>query len=152
MSAAATTVDRYPLSAMQQSMVVLSARSPDAGMYLGQNVLSLDEELDVGCLRRSWERMVDRHAVLRTTIDFDADGLRQTVHERVDLRWDERDLTALAPAAADRAFADLLAIDRSRGFDFEAGPPTACWSCGGRARPTGSSGRTITRSSTVPGG
>ncbi len=117
------TESRYPLSPMQQGMVIASSRDPAAGVYVQQIVFSLQEELDTGCLREAWDLMIERHAILRSTVDLGPEGLFQTVQESVAIPWVEKDWSSLAPAAYETELQVLLAADRARGFNFVDGPP-----------------------------
>jgi amino acid adenylation domain-containing protein len=114
---------RYPLSPMQQSMVIASSREPASGIYVQQLMCSLREEVDTGCLREAWDLMTERHAILRSTVELEPEGLVQTVHEDATIAWDERDWSSLSPAAYDRELKAFLAADRARGFNFIEGPP-----------------------------
>ncbi|MEW5926457.1 MAG: amino acid adenylation domain-containing protein [Gemmatimonadota bacterium] len=113
--------DVYPLTAMQQAMLLHAEAAP--GSYLVQFVHPLRGVLDVPALRGAWERVAARHAVLRTA--FVRDGLPepvQAVLRRVELPFevlDRRDV----PEAERRAEMDaLLRADRERGFDTARAP------------------------------
>ncbi|HLK58309.1 MAG TPA: amino acid adenylation domain-containing protein, partial [Chthonomonadaceae bacterium] len=56
----------YPLSPMQRGMLVESLGDQGLGANIEQIVLSLPEALDVSALARAWERVVARHAILRS--------------------------------------------------------------------------------------
>ena len=84
---AETIANAYPLSPMQEGMLFhgLSAREP--GVDLEQILCTVREELNVPAFERAWQRVVQRHDILRTS--FRWEGLeepRQEVHPRVRLR------------------------------------------------------------------
>src|ERR1700690_915812 len=114
---------RYPLSPMQQNMVIASSRKPESGIYILQIVCSLAEELDPGRLRDAWIRTIERHAILRSSIELEPGGLFQTGQQDVSTAWDNKDWSALPPDEYARELAAFLKADRARGFDFEDGPP-----------------------------
>jgi hypothetical protein len=58
--------DFYPLSPMQQGMLFHSLYAPDSGVYVEQTAYTLRGPLDVEAFVRAWQRVVDRHPVLRT--------------------------------------------------------------------------------------
>ncbi|HEX8276904.1 MAG TPA: amino acid adenylation domain-containing protein [Longimicrobiaceae bacterium] len=113
--------DVYPLTAMQQAMLLHAEAAP--GSYLVQFVHPLRGTLDVPALRGAWDRVAARHAVLRTA--FVRDGLpepMQAVLRRIDVPFEVRDRRGV-PEAERRAEMDaLLRADRGRGFDTARGP------------------------------
>ena len=58
--------DVYPLSPLQSGMLFRSMFDPESDDYFEQTGLILHGELDVDVLAAQWQRVVDRHAVLRT--------------------------------------------------------------------------------------
>ncbi|WP_093588682.1 non-ribosomal peptide synthetase [Lentzea waywayandensis] len=114
--------DMYPLAPVQQGMLfhVLEAQS-DKGVYWAQGLYEFDGVLDVGAMRRAWELVVDRHAVLRT--GFVWEGVPeplQVVMSGVEVPFEVHDWTAVTDRQA--ALDDLLARDRAQGFDLTKPP------------------------------
>jgi surfactin family lipopeptide synthetase C len=84
--------DMYPLSPMQQGMLFHTLQSPDSGVYVEQMSCTLRGELDVRAFRRAWQRLVDRHTVLRTAFNWSRrEEPFQVVYRRVRLAWEEQD-------------------------------------------------------------
>jgi amino acid adenylation domain-containing protein len=83
--------DVYPLSPMQQGMLFHAADDPSA--YVNQLSVSV-EGLDAQRLRAAWQRILERHAGLRTAFlaDPKGGGFVQLVHRSVTLPWRELDL------------------------------------------------------------
>src|SRR5438093_10830656 len=79
----------YPLSPMQQGMLFHSVY--ERGFYIQQMVCSLREDVNVSVLRRAWQRVIERHAILRTSFCYGADKAFQEVHERVTVEFEEED-------------------------------------------------------------
>ncbi|MEU0885011.1 amino acid adenylation domain-containing protein [Lentzea sp. NPDC005914] len=112
----------YPLAPVQQGMLfhVLEAES-DKGVYWAQGLYEFDGVLDLDAMRRAWELVVDRHAVLRT--GFVWEGVPeplQVVMRDVQVPFEVHDWTAVTDQRA--ALDDLLARDRAQGFDLTKPP------------------------------
>ncbi len=113
--------DVYPLTAMQQAMLLHSEASP--GSYFEQFVYPLRGELDPALFRRAWERVVARHAVLRTA--FVREGLAeplQAVLRRAEPPFEVVDLRGVPEAGGPAGLDALLRADRERGFDTARAP------------------------------
>lgn len=117
-----TALDAYPLSPMQQAMVFHSAAAPESDVYIEQLACSLHGPLDRQAFRTAWERLIARHAPLRTA--FAWIGLPEALQvagERVALPLrceDWRGLDGHVQAARLRA---LRQAER-RGFALDCAP------------------------------
>jgi amino acid adenylation domain-containing protein/non-ribosomal peptide synthase protein (TIGR01720 family) len=113
--------DVYPLSPLQQGMLFHAALAPQAETYFEQLTCTITGDLDPAAFRRAWQRLVDRHAILRTTFLWEGlDEPHQAVHRSVPLPWHEEDWSSEPdPEGRLRAFATA---DRARGFDLARGP------------------------------
>ncbi|GAB3386859.1 non-ribosomal peptide synthetase [Azotobacter armeniacus] len=109
--------DLYPLSPLQQGLLFHS-RLGAAGSYVNQLCLPLSG-LDPARLRRAWEQVLARHAILRSGF-VDGERPLQAVHGAVELPW--RELDWRAEADFDAALQAFGAAERARGFDL-ARPP-----------------------------
>ncbi|HEX7238924.1 MAG TPA: amino acid adenylation domain-containing protein, partial [Longimicrobiaceae bacterium] len=113
--------DLYPLTPMQQGMLFHSRADRDA--YFEQFIYPLTGEVDAALLRRAWDRVAARHAVLRTA--FAWDDLReplQGVLRRVDVPVHEEDWRGLSPDEQADRLDGFLREDRARGFDPARAP------------------------------
>jgi amino acid adenylation domain-containing protein len=93
-------------------------------VYLGQWRGTLDGPLDPASLRRAWQMVVTRHAILRTAFDWQlkTEPL-QIVLSDVQADIEVVDLSTLAdPALQQARVAALLAEDLARGFDLDRPP------------------------------
>ncbi|MFJ7156742.1 non-ribosomal peptide synthase/polyketide synthase [Streptomyces sp. NPDC101118] len=109
-----------PLSAGQQQMWFLSRLEPDSHEYLVPLTLRLTGPLDTDALRRSVDRVVARHEVLRTRYDFFADEPVQLIDEPGPVPFSLEDLTGL-PEAEREPVAQQLAAEYAReSFDLAA--------------------------------
>ena len=117
-------VDRYPLSPMQQGMLYHHLTAPGSGVDLEQIVCTLPEAVDAGALERAWQRVVDRHPALRTSLRWEGEPAPvQLVHARARVAIEPRDLRSLPTSEARREELDrFLAADRARGFRYDEAP------------------------------
>ena len=92
-------------------------------MYIQQLVCTLREALDVSLFRDAWQRLVDRHAVLRTSFHLETRGLpMQAVHRSIDWELDESDWRQLGILEGEKRLVAFLRDDRLRGVALERPP------------------------------
>ncbi|MFD1582155.1 amino acid adenylation domain-containing protein [Microbulbifer halophilus] len=114
----------YPLAPMQQGLLFHSLMHPDKGMYLLQyrHVMEM-ADLDLALFREAWEKVVERHELLRTSFVWQKQKRPlQVVHRRVELPVEYRDWSHLDPDTQERRLEELLREERERGFDFTRPP------------------------------
>lgn len=115
----------YPLSPQQLGMLLDSLREPGEGIHIEQAIHVLRGELDIGAFRRAWQRVLDRHTILRTGFVWkEQDRPLQVVLRRAEVSIETQDWRALSPAEQEKTLAQYLAADRRRGFDLSAAPLT----------------------------
>ena len=115
--------DAYPLSAMQQSMLLSSMKLPGGGIYLLQYVGYLSESLQEADFRLAWARATQRHAVLRSAFSRQDSGEPiQEVHEQVTIPWQEEDWRSQSPEGQKNRLESFLKADRRGGFDLSSAP------------------------------
>ena len=85
--------DPFPLSAGQQALWYLEQMAPEISPFIIPVALRIDGELNVSALARSFQRLTDRHPMLRTTFHSTPDGPVQRVHERMDVDFQERQVS-----------------------------------------------------------
>ena len=111
--------DIYPLSPMQQGMLFHTLYSARGEAPLLQWSCRFENGVDVPALRRVWERVIERHAILRTAVVLEEGGEPvQVVFRSVPLPWQERDLRELSPADRKRSVHEFLEQDRHAGFEL----------------------------------
>src|SRR5207249_1017204 len=111
------------LAPMQEGMLfhALSARQP--GVDIEQILCTLREPIDSAAFERAWQRVVGRHAILRTSFRWDGlDAPRQEVHSQVRLHFANHDWRGLAEPGRREGFEACLQAERSRGFDLTVPP------------------------------
>ena len=115
--------DAYLLSPMQQVMLYssLSARQP--GVDIQQVLCLWPEAVNPAALERSWQRVAERHAVLRTSFHWNNSAKpNQEVSHGVSLQVHYKDWSDITVAQRQNAFETWLQSDRLRGFDLAAAP------------------------------
>ena len=116
-------VDSYTLSPMQQGMLFNHLAFPGLGIYIQQRICSMAEQLDVAKFQQAWQRVADRHTILRTS--FRWEGLNQPmqdVWQEARLPWLQLDWRDLSSAEQQEHLAAFLTADRRRGFVLTEAP------------------------------
>ncbi|MEM7349983.1 MAG: non-ribosomal peptide synthase/polyketide synthase [Acidobacteriota bacterium] len=113
--------DLYPLSPLQQGLLVHTLAAPD--LYFEQLSVTFHQDLDVGRFRQAWQRVVDRHAALRTAFHWqDLAEPLQLVHARVAVPLAELDWRDLPSAEQETQLAAFMKAERERGFELSQAP------------------------------
>lgn len=113
----------YHLSPMQQGMLFHSLYAPESGVYFEQLSATLRGNLNLTAFERAWQRVVDRHAILRTAFVWKSlDTMLQVVHRHVPLLPDRRDWRGLSTDERQSQLDAFLRADRARGFDLSQAP------------------------------
>ncbi|AZZ92862.1 amino acid adenylation domain-containing protein [Hahella sp. KA22] len=115
--------DLYPLSPMQEGMLYQSLLHPDAPVYHEQALYRLRGELRVDLLEQAWERLFQRHDILR--VQFIAEKvsrpLQAVLHQRVG-EFHYNDLRKASPDFQEELVRQAQAEDRQRSFDLQREP------------------------------
>ncbi|MEG4417922.1 amino acid adenylation domain-containing protein [Microcoleus sp. LAD1_D5] len=115
--------DFYPLSPAQQGILFHSLYQPESGVYFGQLLCVLRGDLNVSALRNSWQKVVDRHPILRTC--FVWENLKepvQAVRKQAALSWQQMDWRSLSASEQQQQLETFLKADREQGFDLTSAP------------------------------
>jgi amino acid adenylation domain-containing protein len=108
---------------MQAGMLFHDLSGEVAGAYVEQVVATLHEPLDEAQFLRAWQRVAERHPVLRSR--FRWEGVAQPVQdvvERVQIPVERLDWRAVAEAERQQRFQALLERERMRGFELDQAP------------------------------
>ncbi|MFC4159107.1 amino acid adenylation domain-containing protein [Chitinimonas lacunae] len=109
----------YALSPLQEGMLYHALREPDSHAYFEQIDYGLDGPLDVVRWQAAWQKLVDRHDILRTV--FAVRKVPQPVQlvlKQAPLLFHYEDLSALDAEARQSAMARYKAADVARGFEL----------------------------------
>ena len=115
--------DIYPLSPLQDGLLTHVLSAPSSRVGFEQTTFVLRGEVEPRLLERSWQRLVDRHPMLRTCFVETAAGRRvQVVRRQVELPMEQHDWRGLEPEERARRTAELRAEVEARGFDPRVAP------------------------------
>lgn len=113
--------DVYPLTAAQAGMLFRTLYAPDDPVYVNEFRWTTIGRLDAEAFRRAWQRAVDRHAALRSSIHHEGlDEPMQVVHREAQLPWRTHDLREHPDAAA--RLEQLSEANVRAGFDLARAP------------------------------
>jgi len=119
----ATIEDFYPLSPMQQGMWFHTLYAPESSVYFEQLSCTIHGDLRVSAFERAWQRVVDRHPILRTA--FMGETLKepvQVVQRQAKLPLQRHDWHHLSPAEQEARLEAFLRADRRCGFKLSDAP------------------------------
>jgi non-ribosomal peptide synthetase component F len=115
--------DIYPLAPGQQAMLGHTLAEPTPGVYTLQWRCTLHGPLDAAAFERAWQRVVERHAVLRTAFAWQGlDQPLQLVRRSAPPACEQHDLRGLETVEQQRRLDALLAGDQARGYDVSRAP------------------------------
>lgn len=112
----------YPLSSAQQRLWFMEELNQSLPVYNEAEAVLLTGELNADALEQAMNVVVDRHEVLRSTIEVIRDEPHAVVHPSWPLRFKRIDLSAL-PQGKRRSEVDRLLIEEPRlRYDLKAAP------------------------------
>ncbi len=115
--------DLYPLAPLQHGLMFHSLYEPNSSVYRIQLTCRLTGPLDVEAFLQAWQRLLERHDILRTC--FRAEGLDQPlqiVERQVRLPIIEHDWRSLSEAERLQRWQALQAADHRQAYDFRVAP------------------------------
>ncbi len=114
--------ERLPLSYAQERLWFIDRLQPHSAAYNLPLAVRLRGALNFEALRRSLQRVIDRHESLRTTFVMEDGESYQVVADQLLLELPVVDVSGLDAAERERHVAQLLAAQASEGFDLSRGP------------------------------
>ena len=115
--------DLYQLSPMQQGMLFHCLFAPEQSVYFEQSLFTIKGELDVAAFEKAWERVVQRHSILRTAFLWeDLEKPLQCVYGHVDVAVTKQDWRTLPTAERESRLQSFIEADRNRGFVLDEAP------------------------------
>jgi NRPS condensation-like uncharacterized protein len=113
----------YPLSPLQEGMLLHHLRSGDSSVDISQLICDWREEIDEPAFIQAWQQVAGRHPMLRTSFNWEGlESPRQQVHEGVRLPVRQKHWHGLSPQAQEERFEELLQADRQAGFELHVPP------------------------------
>jgi amino acid adenylation domain-containing protein len=117
----------YPLSPMQQGMLFHTLYAPNSGMYVEQLVCTLNGNLNVKAFHQAWQRVVERHQILRTLFVWEQSKQPlQIVCKTANLPWFDLDWQELSLVEQQQRLEKLLQSERKKGFKLDQAPLMRC--------------------------
>ncbi len=115
--------DIYPLTPLQSGMLFHSLMAPESGVYVTQVTCNLPADLDGRLFQQAWERLIQRHGVLRTGFLWDGlDEPLQVVRKTVSIPWEDLDWRGLPAEERQRRFEELRHRDRHTPLPLNKAP------------------------------
>jgi amino acid adenylation domain-containing protein len=110
---------------MQEGILFESLLEQNSGTYIEQIVVDLEEEINITLLEKSWQKIIIRHPILRTSFAWqETDKPIQTVNAKVKLSFQFFDWRDLSVAKYNEQFKTYLTKDREEGFNLNQAPLT----------------------------
>ncbi|HNP74724.1 MAG TPA: condensation domain-containing protein, partial [Kouleothrix sp.] len=113
----------YALAPSQQGMLLETLSGPAAGIHIEQSTYLLRGQLDVAAFEQAWQRVVARHAILRTAFVWkDQPEPLQVVLRHVDVPVEQQDWRGIGEEQRRERLQAFLDADRRRGFKLARAP------------------------------
>jgi amino acid adenylation domain-containing protein len=112
----------FPLSFAQQRLWFLDQLTPGSPVYNIPVAVRLTGRLDVAALERSFEEIVSRHEILRTTFTTVEGVPMQVVTEKGSVTLRLVDLSQLPPGEREAKVSELATEESQQPFDLTRGP------------------------------
>src|SRR5215510_12261349 len=111
-----------PLSYAQQRLWFIDQLEPGSAAYNIPSAVRLRGRLDEQALHRSFNEIIARHEVLRTSFPSRNGEPRQEIQNSRDLQLERIDLRETDEAERERKLEAILRDESRRGFDLSSGP------------------------------
>jgi amino acid adenylation domain-containing protein/non-ribosomal peptide synthase protein (TIGR01720 family) len=112
--------DLYPATGMQQGLLFHSLL--ESSSYATQTVMDFSD-LDISSFQRAWQQVIQRHGIFRTAfVGLETGNAHQLVYEKVELPWEEEDLSGVDKANQVAQFESIRLSEKSKGFDMSCAP------------------------------
>ncbi|TFY88820.1 amino acid adenylation domain-containing protein [Pseudomonas kairouanensis] len=111
--------DIYPLSPMQEGLLLHTLLEPGSGIYMMQYCYRVEHGIDVPAFMEAWKVVVGRHEVLRTSFNWEvSERMVQIVHRRQEPVIRFYDWQHVDSADYESKLAAELAEELRQGFDL----------------------------------
>jgi amino acid adenylation domain-containing protein len=115
--------DSYQLSSIQQGMLFNHLVAQTSGVDIEQMICLVHEKIDVFIFQKAWQKVVDRHGILRTSFDWkNGQEPLQHIHEEVKIPLEQQDWCGLSDAEQSTKLSAYLQSDRYLGFELDIAP------------------------------
>ncbi|WP_313301522.1 non-ribosomal peptide synthetase [Pseudomonas sp.] len=111
--------DVYPLTPMQEGMLLHTLLEPGTGLYYMQDRYRINSALDPARFAQAWQAVVARHEALRASFSWNAgQTMLQIIHKPGHTEVDYQDWRELDDAAQEARLQALHQQEREAGFDL----------------------------------
>ncbi len=108
---------------MQRGMLFHALYAPGSGIYVEHLSCIIEGDLDFSAFESGWQRVLNRHAILRTAFFWEGlDEPLQVVRERAKMQCRKEDWRGLSKTEQADRLKELLETDRKRGFVLSQAP------------------------------
>src|ERR1041384_7433244 len=114
--------ERLPLSYAQERLWFIDQLQSKSAAYNLPLAVRLRGALNLEALRRSLQRVIERHESLRTTFVMEDEEPSQVIAATLELELPVFDVSGLDAAERERHVAQLLAAEAGEGVDLSRGP------------------------------
>ncbi|MFL8988772.1 non-ribosomal peptide synthetase [Pseudomonas sp. QLc11A] len=116
---AAVIEDVYPLTPMQEGMLLHTLLEPGTGLYFMQDRYRINSELDPQRFAQAWQAVVARHEALRASFCWNVgEDMLQVIHKPGSTPIEYLDWRDIAEAEQEPKLQTLLKTEREAGFDL----------------------------------
>ncbi|MFT0516998.1 non-ribosomal peptide synthetase [Pseudomonas faucium] len=116
---AAEIEDVYPLTPMQEGMLLHTLLEPGTGIYYMQDRYRINSALDPQRFAQAWQAVVARHEALRASFSWNAgEAMLQIIHKPGKTPVDYQDWRGLDEAAQEQRLQALHKEEREAGFEL----------------------------------
>jgi amino acid adenylation domain-containing protein/non-ribosomal peptide synthase protein (TIGR01720 family) len=114
----------YPLSPMQEGLLMHTLLEPGSGIYMMQYCYTVDSAIDPERFRQAWQAVAQRHDALRTRFSWGvAERWVQVVQRTATPDVQIHDWRALPASEHPAKLLQMLAEERRAGFDLQHAVP-----------------------------
>ncbi|MBF8740921.1 non-ribosomal peptide synthetase [Pseudomonas guariconensis] len=111
--------DVYPLTPMQEGLLLHTLLEPGTGIYYMQDRYRIDSALDSERFAQAWQAVVARHEALRASFSWNAgESMLQIIHKAGYTPVDYQDWRGLDTPAQEARLQALHKQEREAGFDL----------------------------------
>ncbi|MCP9892153.1 amino acid adenylation domain-containing protein [Cyanobium sp. Aljojuca 7D2] len=113
---------KYPLTPLQEGMLLHSVSEPGVGMYFNQVVYNM-EDIDIEAMRAAWQALLDRYEILRSSFHWENSKTPyQRVESEVIVPFHIEDWSHLERVESQKKLREYLGTEKQNGFDFTVAP------------------------------
>ncbi|MEG0859820.1 MAG: non-ribosomal peptide synthetase [Pseudomonas sp.] len=111
--------DVYPLTPMQEGLLLHTLLEPGTGIYYMQDRYRINSALDPQRFAQAWQAVVARHEALRASFSWNAgEAMLQIIHKPGSTALDYQDWAELAEDEQEARLQTLHRQEREAGFDL----------------------------------